>query len=185
MFKNEIVKLGLVLAAISLAVALVLSGANLLTKDLIKNTKDQNVKDALAKVLPADEYKQLDIKAAPLPSEVLEAYTAMKEGKDIGYCIKLAPRGYAGPIVMLVGVGADGVVSGVTITEMKETPGLGTLAQNQKFLSQFLGGSGTMKVNKDGGKIESISGATITSRAVSRGVSISTETAQILQGGKQ
>ncbi len=71
---------------------------------------------------------------------------------------------------MVVGIAADGAVSGVSIISMSETSGLGANAAKEGFRSQFAGKSGTLAVNKDGGEIDAITGATITSRAVTRGV---------------
>lgn len=169
--KNEPLKLGLILASISLVVALLLSVANMFTKDLILETNLKNTKAALAKILPADEYREIDIKDKGL--EILGAYVAVKEGKSIGLCFKSSPKGYGGPIVTLVGISSEKTVSGVDIVEMKETPGLGSLANEDKFKNQFLNKKEAQKVVKDGGEIEALTGATITSRAVTNAVNIS------------
>ena len=95
------------------------------------------------------------------------------DGADAGYAVMVAPRGFGGEIVMIVGIGTDGAVTGVVITEMSETAGLGTKANDPAFLSQYAGKSGSLSVVKgEAGEnqISAITGATVTSRAVTTGV---------------
>ena len=61
-------------------------------------------------------------------------------------------------------------ITGIQVTTPSETPGLGALAANEEFLGQFKDKSGELAVNKDGGEIQAITSATITSRAVVSGV---------------
>ena len=71
---------------------------------------------------------------------------------------------------MMVGVDTEGTVTGVRILSHSDTPGLGALATSPDFYEQFTGMSGTLAVNKDGGQVQAITSATITSRAVTVGV---------------
>ncbi len=176
MINKESVKLGLILGAISLVIAILLSVVNAATKDIIAARAQQEIETALAKVIPeAESFEKVEYP--------LEVYAA-KQGENIlGYCIKTMPSGYGGEITMIVGVGTDGAVKGVSITSMGETPGLGSLAKEEKFLSRFIGKSGELKVNKEGGEIEALSGATVTSKAVTRGVNEALAAAGELMGG--
>jgi len=75
----------------------------------------------------------------------------------------------------MVGVGTDGKVLGISIVSHTETAGLGAVAAAQTsageaFRSQFVGKSGAVAVSKDGGELDAITGATITSRAICVGV---------------
>ena len=73
----------------------------------------------------------------------------------------------------MVGVTADGTVTGISVLSLSETPGLGARATEEgagSFKSQFEGFSGNLAVTKDGGDIVPITSATITSRAVTSGV---------------
>jgi electron transport complex protein RnfG len=81
-------------------------------------------------------------------------------------------KGYGGPIHMLVGIDLRRSVEGVEIVDQTETPGLGTQVKKAGFSRQFRGfdKSGDVKVTKDGGRVQAITGATISSRAVSAGV---------------
>ena len=86
-----------------------------------------------------------------------------------GEAVKAAPRGYSGPIEMLVGVGKDGKVTGLKILNHRETPGLGANITKPGFLKQFIGKSvkDPIEPKKD---IDAITGATISSKAVCEGV---------------
>jgi len=83
-----------------------------------------------------------------------------------GYVIETCTAGYVDDITMLVGVNNDGMVTGVVVQEMAETYGLGLNAVNDvEFLKQFLKTSGEAEVGKN---VDAISGATVTSKAVTR-----------------
>ena len=76
-------------------------------------------------------------------------------------------------LTMIVGINADGTVAGAKVTSHAETPGLGAKSQaDPNWITQFAGqtADGQLKVAKDGGTINAITGATITSRAVTDGV---------------
>jgi len=77
-------------------------------------------------------------------------------------------------------VSSDGTVSGVSIIKMSETSGLGANASKESFRAQFVGQSGTLAVSKDGGSIDALTGATITSRAVTSGVNSALEAVKAL-----
>jgi electron transport complex protein RnfG len=87
-------------------------------------------------------------------------------GADAGWCVRVSARGYGGPVQMVIGLDRNGKVAGLTILSMKETPGLGTRVESEDwFLRQFTGlpaGYGERDVKK----LDAISGATRSSRAV-------------------
>lgn len=85
-----------------------------------------------------------------------------------GYVLELETNGYAGPMVLWVGVTNEGRVSGLTVRDHRETFGLGRRAQTEvPFLLQFIGTSGEAAVGED---IDALTGATVTSKAVTRAV---------------
>ena len=87
---------------------------------------------------------------------------------ETGYVVETTTAGYAGPIRMLVGVNNDGQVTGLQVRSMEETFGLGAEALTDwKFLAQFLRTEGEAEVGAD---IDAISGATVTSKAITRSV---------------
>ncbi len=96
-----------------------------------------------------------------------ESIVAVYKG-ETGYVIQTSTYGYAGDVVLLVGVDNDGNVTGLVVREMTETYGLGRNAlTDMEFLSQFLGTAGDAEI---GNNVDALSGATVTSKAVARGV---------------
>jgi electron transport complex protein RnfG len=96
------------------------------------------------------------------------------------YVVLVSPSGFGGEINMAVGIDKDNKVTGVSIISMSETSGLGGNASSPDFLSQYAGGSGKFAVSKDGGEIDALTGATVTSRAVTQGVNSALEAVSTL-----
>lgn len=87
---------------------------------------------------------------------------------EAGFVVHVVTAGYAGDISMLVGVNNDGKVQGLVVRDLQETYGLGARAlTDTEFLTQFLGTDGSAAVGED---IDALTGATVTSKAVTRGV---------------
>lgn len=107
-------------------------------------------------------------------NEVLLAQDA--SGNLIGYIVSSTSKeGYGGNIDMAVGVAADGTVVGVQVLEMSESPGLGDRAKEEGFRSQYIGKVvEKFEVTKQGAakdsEIDALSGATVTSQAVTNAV---------------
>ena len=94
---------------------------------------------------------------------------------EAGYAVKVNPSGFNGTVSMMVGVDNNGSVLGISIISQTETAGLGAVSAadtsaGEAFRGQFAGMSGSVSVSKDGGQVDAITGATITSRAVCTGV---------------
>ena len=161
----HIIRLSVTLLAICAAVAAVLAGVNMITKDKIAAIQVQKTENAIAEVL-SDVH---GLQQLPLEGDagiVQAVYTA---GGD--YAVQVAPGGFDGEVTMMVGV-SEGAVTGISVISHTETPGLGAVAaaQNVKgeaFRGQFVGQSGTLVI---GEQIDAMSGATITSTAVVTGV---------------
>lgn len=103
--------------------------------------------------------------------EINGKYLMYTNGNEIGTVIPRSVYGYSGWINMLVGFYRDGKISNVRIISHKETPGLGAKIVRHDFLTQFSGKTiDEIKLKKDGGKIDAITGATISSRAVIKGI---------------
>jgi electron transport complex protein RnfG len=105
-------------------------------------------------------------------NSTIEGTTVKKVAKsDAGYVLTVLPGGFGGDIKMMVGIDNDGVIQGVRILEHAESAGLGAKSTEPEFYTQYDGlSSGGLAVQKDGGDIVAITGATITSRAVTSGV---------------
>ncbi len=179
--KNEFVQLGGILCAITLVVALALGAVNAVTAGPIAEQNAQKIKDSLENVMPGAESEQIDVsEGTTVTTEtknatsvtILSAYKMTKDGADAGYCVEVGPTGFGGAVDTMVGIDSDGKVTGISvISASSETPGLGARSTEPEFQAQFAGQVGTeVAVAKDGGSIDALTGATITSRAVSEGV---------------
>ncbi|HBE41611.1 MAG TPA: hypothetical protein DDW27_10495 [Bacteroidales bacterium] len=99
----------------------------------------------------------------------LEIYPAKNNGEIVGYAVNsYTPDGFSGNISLMAGFKPDGTIVGISVLEHKETPGLGTKMTEPDFSGQFTEknpGEFLIKVKKDGGQIDAITAATISSRA--------------------
>ncbi len=168
-----ILRLALTLLAITAAVAAALSVVNGITAPIIEELTQQKTQAAIQKVLPGGGEEL----------ENVEDDTGLVQtvyASDIGYAVQVAPNGFDGPIVMMVGIDKDGNVLGIDIISNSETAGLGAVAaansaKGEAFRGQFAGLGEALAVDKDGGEIDSLTSATITSRAVVAGVNAALE----------
>lgn len=94
-------------------------------------------------------------------------------GATIGYVVVTVEKGYGGALTVMTGVDLEGKVTGVNILSMSETPGLGANATKASFLQQFIGKIAGVSVTKNApaeNEIKALTGATITSKAVTTAV---------------
>ena len=166
-----VLRLTLTLFLITTIVAGLLGLVNYVTADTIAEQIAQKAENAMRQVLEADSYEPLDV---PEDSAVTAAYRA----GDKGYVVRVAPNGFGGAIDMMVGVDVSGAVTGVAIVSQSETASLGANCTREDFRAQFTGKTDTLSVSKDGGEIEALTGATVTSRAVTEGVNTALEFVQ-------
>ena len=162
-----LLRLALTLLAFTAVVAAALAGVNPITAPAIAQLNAQKTQEAIEQVLPGggsalDSFPETDL--------VSQVYAS-----DSGYAVEVAPSGFDNTISMMVGVDTEGKVLGVSVISHSETAGLGAVAadntpKGSEFRERFVGQSGTVAVTKDGGQIDALTGATITSRAVCAGV---------------
>ena len=164
------------LLGICAAAALLLGTVNLITAPRISAMQQARREAAMGRVLPADEYIPVE---GELPEHISAWYTARSGGTGVGWVVEAAVSGSQGPITMMVGVTAEGAVSGVSVVEHRETPNLGTkVADSQTVLDRFIGMSreaGEITVNSGPNRVDGVSGATVTSQAVASGVNAALE----------
>jgi electron transport complex protein RnfG len=99
----------------------------------------------------------------------LDVFPAKKDDVLVGYAVTTyTKKGFSGNITLMAGFSPDGSIFNITVLEHKETPGLGTKMTEPKFKDQFKGKNPLqfkLKVKKDGGPVDAITAATISSRA--------------------
>ena len=176
----DMFKPGLMLLLVACVAALILGLVNTGTEGRIAAIAEETMNSAMQAVLPAATYTDTGYED---DGEVNAIYAS----SDGGWVVQVTESGSQGLITMMVGVGADYSCTGISITESSETAGLGAIASQQSekgaaFRAQFVGQSGTVAVTKEGGAIDAISGATITSKAVCKGVTAALAACQSLGG---
>lgn len=159
------VTLVLVLTIICVVMAALLGMINKVTADPIAANTWKKTESAMKQVLPADTYTKISYTGSdPYVKDIYQAGEA-------GYVVLVTPTsGFSGAIEMMAGFSNDGAVTGIAIINHSETSGLGSKATDPKWQEQFIGNTEDVKVTKDGGTIQAITGSTITSRAVCDGV---------------
>ena len=96
--------------------------------------------------------------------EKVTVFPIMKGGKLVGVALENFGKGYGGPIGVMVGFNtSDDTLAGVGMTTMKETPGLGMRVADAGFTTQFMNAAAPVSLKNQGGKIDAVSGATISS----------------------
>lgn len=162
-----VLRISLTLLIITSVVAALLAGVNKITAPIIAAANEEKVQQAIEAVLPGGGQPMAFSDDSGLVEEVY--------GSDTGFAVQVAPSGFDGEIVMMVGIDKEGEVLGISIISHTETAGLGAVAaaenaKGQAFREQFVGLSGQLAVTKDGGEVDALTGATITSRAVTDGI---------------
>ncbi|MEG0377765.1 MAG: RnfABCDGE type electron transport complex subunit G, partial [Eubacterium sp.] len=172
---------------ITAVASLLLALTNFVTSDVIAQRNEEANTIARQQVLPdADKFEMvenLEITAKnTLPTDyeaVKEAYAGFKGDKVVGYTIKTTPSGYAGEIEVLTGISLEGKITGITILSQSETPGLGAKSTEPAFQEQYKDKDAKKEITvikggePTGNQVAAITGATITSKAVTAGVNYS------------
>ena len=172
---NKIIRLALVLFAVSAIVAGVLGVVNALTAPVIDAQKQAKTAAAFASVLKAERFDEIEFVNPDFPT-VLTVHAA--DGGDTGYVVTSKFSGAQGNITMAVGVDNDFKCTGISIIEHAETSGLGANAASTgdvgvNFREQFVGQDESIALSNNGGSIDALTGATITSRAITEAVATS------------
>jgi Na+-translocating ferredoxin:NAD+ oxidoreductase subunit G len=163
---KQLFKFGFLLMFICAIAAGALAYTYAKTKPVIEERKIETEKEAIQSIFPQAAEVKIVIKDKENFKVVFD-----QNQNELGVAMKAAPIGYGGPIEILVGVTKEGKVSAIKIMNQNETPGLGTKTAEPKFYEQFAGKQDKeLALKKDGGTIDAITAATISSRAVTRGV---------------
>ncbi len=167
--KSTLFNMVAVLFSITLIASAGVGAVNMITADAIAETKAAATKAAVANVLPEfDSNEQSEQTIDDMPIVV---YTAKKGDKTVGYAVEsMTKNGFGGVIRMMVGFTTDGKINNVNVLEQAETPGLGTKMcdEGNALLSSIQGKNSweiEYKVKKDGGELDALTAATISSRA--------------------
>lgn len=172
---KEVLKPTAILFVICVAVSAALAGTNLLTADRIAQAAAQKAEESRMVVLPeAASFEEKDGHYAGLDGS----------GNTVGYVFETEAKGYGGTVKVMTGINTEGSITGVIVLEHSETPGLGANAEKESFRDQYkeqpvanlTGGIQIVKFQAPNeGEIQAMTGATITSTAVTGAVNLAIE----------
>ena len=184
---KKILKLTFILFLICAVTAGILGGVNELTYRRIDEQNRIKTVKAYSSVLPADAYDEIDFAAAGVPATINKVTIdkISKAANGSGYVVESTFSGAQGSITMACGVDNNLRCTGISIIKHSETSGLGANAASASevgvnFRAQFVGQDGGIALKKSGGDIDALSGATITSTAVTKAVAVSIEAVGML-----
>lgn len=166
--KSTLINMVVVLFSITLIASAGVGAVNMITVEPIAAAKAAATEAALGEVLPAFEATETtDLEIDEMPIKV---YTAKNGDEVVGYAVEtMTKQGFSGVVKLMVGFLTDGTINNVNVLQQAETPGLGTKMcdEGNPLLAGVKGqeATGTFKVTKDGGEVDALTAATISSRA--------------------
>lgn len=179
--REDIIKPVGVLLAICIINPLALSVTNKVTAKKIAELENENSKKNMQSLVSADDFEKCS-------DGGIEYYTAIKGGDTAAYIFTESAKGYGGDVSVMTAVKPDGTIAGVAILDVSgETPGLGQNAAKESFYSQYAGLKKGVSLLKNGAKaenneVDAVTGATITSTAVTRAVNAALDDFEKVKG---
>ena len=175
--KDTFINMVVSLFAITIIAGFSLGFVNELTVGPIEKVKIERKVNALKLVLPEFDNNPVDeiqLINSEFAKDSVEVYPAFKNNEFVGAAIiGSTEKGFSGLIKIMVGFTPDGIIKNIEVLEQKETPGLGTKMKDDKYIAQYRQKDPSkfnLKVTKDGGEVDALTGATITSRAFGEAV---------------
>ena len=168
------------LAAVIVVAVVCIGLVDRATSQTIALRENREQQELLATVMPA---ATVATETPYLAEDALRILAGYDENEMVGYCVEVEVQGFGGVITLVVGIDMNGEVTGVTITNHSEHAGIGGPAMERAYLDQYIGRSGTIR--HDGyNRVDAISGATDTCRAITAGVNKALYIASRLDAGQ-
>lgn len=186
--KSTLFNMVAVLFTITLIASAGVGAVNMITADAIAATKAAATIQAVANVLP--EFDSNTMSEQTIDDMPIKVYTATKGEQTVGYAVEsMTKNGFGGVIRMMVGFTTDGKINNVNVLEQAETPGLGTkMCEEENPLLSSIKGKNSweveFKVKKDGGELDALTAATISSRAYYEAVARAYQAFLVTSGAK-
>ena len=185
--KPAVLQPGLILAGLAAVCTALVAVTHAITAPRIVANEQAYLEQSLAPVLKGIEYDGALLGSTiviPAPNDLPgnEPVTVYRvyanEVPAAALFVVNAPGGFAGPIRLLIGIAANGQLTGIRVLDHRETPGLGDGIESDKsdWIHQFTGRSPgdppalAWRIRRDGGEFDQLTGASITPRAVIRGI---------------
>lgn len=175
---KEILKLGGILMLVTAIAGAALSMVNVITKPKIEEQKRLVTQRALVAALPTADPDSIEAVTQNDQLEYYIGYATAAKKKIVGYAFIAKKYGYSSEIETMVGIDTTGKIIGLKVIDHKETPGLGTKIEEIRygesspyFQDQFINRTiDNIALDKDNGEIKSITGATVSSRAMTESI---------------
>ena len=167
--KSTLFNMVAVLFTVTLIASAGVGAVNMITADAIAEANAAATKQAISNVLPA--FENTEVSEQTIDDMPIKVYTATNSGEKVGYAVEsMTKNGFGGVIRMMVGFAPDGQILNVNVLQQAETPGLGTkMADEDNALLRSIKDKKAweieFKVKKDGGELDALTAATISSRA--------------------
>ena len=184
--KSSLKNMVLVLFCITFISAACVGAVNMITEEPISKAKAAAVQAALAQVLP--EFDATEKSEHTADELLIIAHKATKDGKVVGYAIESqTKKGFSGLVRLMVGFDTKGTILNVNVLEQAETPGLGAnmTEEGNPILASIKGKVASklnLTVKKDGGDVDALTAATISSRAYADAVARAYEVFEVVAG---
>jgi len=186
---RDFIKLPLILFAVAMIAGALLGVTNALTREPIRMQHEFALKSAREELFKDSEFIEMeDSFVFDEYENIKKIYEVKKDNAIAGYIVMLTKTGYAGDILMNVGVTSEGIITGVVVGTNSETPGLGAKASETEFSGQFAGKSEVELVKgiaEGENEVSAITAATITSQAIVDGANQAIEVSSKIMGGMQ
>lgn len=183
--QSNLKNMAVCLTAVCLICSALLGGVYALTAKPIEKAAADALKASVSRVLPegGEISGPFDVEVGGQASEY---YISSRGDEVLAYAVKSTTIGFGGPLVLMVGITADGQVCSTSVLSHNETPGLGAkCTSDEGFFGQFSGldpSAKSLSVTKDGGDIDAITASTITSRAYTLAVKNAVEAINKIKG---
>ncbi|MCI9286116.1 MAG: RnfABCDGE type electron transport complex subunit G [Muribaculaceae bacterium] len=182
--KSNLINMVLSLGVITIVAAAALAGVYSITEQPIAQAKAQKQKDAIGLVLPGVQYDNNPAEEAAevtVDGETVKLFPAMAGGKLAGAAVESHDNnGFSGLITVMYGFDAEGNITGYAVMQHAETPGLGSkmgewFCDPAHTIVGMNAASNNLTVSKDGGDVDAITAATISSRAFLRALTLANQ----------
>ena len=182
--KSTLVNMVLSLGIITIIAAAALAGVYTLTEEPIAQAKAQKQKDAIGQVLPGIDFNNNpadEAVEATINGETVTLFPARKDGQLVGAAVESHDNnGFSGLITVMYGFNTDGDITGYAVMQHAETPGLGSkmdewFCDPAHTIVGLNAKTSNLTVSKDGGDVDAITAATISSRAFLRALTLANQ----------
>lgn len=186
--KSTLFNMVAVLFTITLIASAGVGAVNMITQEPIAAAKALATKQAVSNVVP--EFESNEVSEQTIDDMPIKVYTALKDDQIVGYAVEsMTKNGFGGAIRMMVGFLPDGEIYNVNVLEQAETPGLGTKMCDEEnpLLSSIKNKNANelrFSVKKDGGELDALTAATISSRAYYNAVARAHQAFLVASGAK-